>query len=93
MADAVAGLGQHQAVTLGDGLQVDMVVRGLVVDLQQIVVNVADGQLGADPVQVQGLKGQVGHDRIDIVGQGLIHRQFDFITRHQFRRFGQMGLQ
>ena len=68
-----------------------MVIRCLVVDLEQVVINIADGQFGPHPVQVQGFKSQIGHDRIDVVGQGLIHRHFDFLARHQFRRFCQMG--
>ena len=92
MADAVPGFGQDQTVFLSNGLQVNMVIRSFVVDLQQVVVNVADGQFGPYPVQVQGFKSQISHNRIDVVGQGLIHRHFDFLARHQISRFSQMRI-
>ena len=91
MADAVAGFGQDQSVFLGNGLQVDVVIRSLVVNLQQIVIDVAHGQFRPYPVQIQSFKSQVGHHRIDIVGQGLIHRHLDFLSGDQLRRFCQMG--
>ena len=92
MADPVSCLGKDQPVFLGNGLQIDMVIRCFVVDLQQIMIDVADGQFGPDPFQVQCLKSQIGHNGVDVMRQGLIHCHLDFFSRHQTGRFSQMSL-
>ena len=48
MADAVAGAAVDDAVFGGDGLQVAVVVGVFEADLDGVVVDVADGQLGLD---------------------------------------------
>ena len=68
MADAVAGPGHINAELFGGGLQIDMVVRSHVVHIEQIVVQIADGALRPHPGQPHRLKGQIGHDRVDVVG-------------------------
>ena len=93
VADAVAGPGHVNPVALGHGLQVNVVVRRLVVQIQQVVVQVADAGLHLGSVQADGLEGQIGHHRVDVMGQGLVHFQEDLLPRDHVRRLCQMGRQ
>lgn len=43
VADAIARFGKDKAVFFSKGLEINMVVRRLVIDLQQVMVNVAYG--------------------------------------------------
>ena len=79
------------AVALGNGLEINVVVRRLVIQIQQVVVQIADAALGANPVQAHLLKGQIGHNRIDIMGQGLIHLQENVLPRDHVGGLCQMG--
>ena len=49
-----------------------MVVGILKAHLYRVVVHVADRQLGAHPLQAQGLELQVGHGACGVLGEGLI---------------------
>ena len=80
VADAVAGTGDMDAVLLGHGLQIDVVIRGHGVDIEQIVIQIAHRALGPDAVNAHCLKGQVGHNGINIVGQCLVNLQKDFLA-------------
>ena len=86
VADAVAGAGHVHAEALRRGLKVDVVVRGLEINVKKIVVQVRDGALGADTVQADSLKGEIGHDGIDIVGQSLIDPDKDVLSRGHIPR-------
>ena len=39
----------------------------------------ADAAFRSHPVNAHSLKGQIGHHCIDIMGQGLIHLEIDFL--------------
>ena len=68
-----------------------MVVRRLIIQVQQVVVQIANAALGPDPVQPHLLESQIGHNRIDIMGQGLIHLQENVLPRNHIRWLCQMG--
>ena len=88
--DAVARTREVDAVLLGNGGQEDVVIRGVGVDIQQVVVEVADRNFGADPFDAHALECQIAHDGVDVVGQGLVEFQINLIARVHGRRFGQM---
>ena len=60
-----------------------MVVRCFVVDIEQIVIQIADAAFGADTVKADGFKGKIRHNRIDVMGQCLIHFDKNFFPRNQ----------
>ena len=80
VADAVAGAGNPDTKLFGGRLQINVVIRGLVVDVQQVVIQIADAALGAHAGQTDGLERQVGHDRVDVVGQRLIDLDKDLLA-------------
>ena len=80
MADAVAGARHVHAETLGGRLQVDMVIGRLVVDIEQVVVEIGNRELGAHTIKAQRLEGQVGHDGVDVVRQRLVDTQQDLLA-------------
>ena len=68
-----------------------MVIGVLEVRLHQVVVHVADRQLGPDPGDADGLEFEVGHGARGVLGQGLVDAQSDLLplpqlTRHQMVR-------
>ena len=89
--DAVAGAGKVDAVLLGDGSQEDVVIGGVGVDIQQVVVEVADRHLGAHPLDAHAFQSQIAHDGVDVVGEGLVELDIDLIAGVHGRRLGQMG--
>ena len=80
VADAVAGAGDPDTKLFGGRLQINVVVRGLVVDVEQVVVKVTDAALGTHAGQADGFERQIGHDRVDVVGQRLIDLDKDLLT-------------
>lgn len=83
MADAVARPRDPHAALPRSRLQIDVVVRRFMVDVEQVVVQVAHTALRAHPGQADGLKGQIGHHRVDIVGQGLVYPEKNFFPGRQ----------
>ena len=82
VADAVAGAREIDAVFTRRGLQINVVVRRHVVHVEQIVVEIADAALGAHAFKPDGLKGQIGHNGVDVVCQSLVHRDKQLFTRY-----------
>ena len=82
MTDAVAGPGYIHSEPLRRGLEINMVIRRLVVHIQQVVIQIAHAAFRAHPVQADGLKGQISHNRIDVVSQGLVHPDKHFLPRN-----------
>ena len=89
--DAVAGPGHMDTQPLCYGLEVNVVIGGLVVQVQQIVVQIADGGFHPGTLQSQSLHRQIGHHRVDVMGQGLVHPDLDLSAGSELRRLRQMG--
>lgn len=50
-----------------------MIIRGLEIDIKKIVIQIRNRNLGSGSRQTDLLKGKIGHNGVDVVGQGLIH--------------------
>lgn len=48
-----------------------------------ILIHLAQAALDAHPGQTDGLKGQIGHHRVDIMGQGLVYPEKNFFPGRQ----------
>lgn len=89
--DAVARTGKVDAILPGNRGQEDVVIGGVGVDVEQVVVEVAHRDVGADTLDAHALEGQIAHDGIDVVGQGLVEMDVDLIAGVHGGRFGQMA--
>jgi len=78
VADAVAGARQHDAELLRDAHQIAVIVRVFKADLNRIVVDVADGELRADPGDVHGFKLQISQGARGVLGERLVDADADF---------------
>ena len=83
MADSISRSGYVDAEFFCRRCQINMVVRCFVVDIEQIVIQIADAAFGADTVKADGFKGKIRHNRIDVMGQCLIHFDKNFFPRNQ----------
>src|SRR5690606_24731604 len=81
MRDAVARLGVPDAEPSAGRAQEVVVVRVLVVGLQQVVVDVLDGALGPSAVELQRLQLQHHHGAGGVLGQRLVDPQRDLLPR------------
>src|ERR687898_3222810 len=73
MADAVAGSGEVEAVLGGERLQEDVVVRVLVVELDDVVVHVLHSQVDLDPLDPHLLQLQARHRAGGVLEQALVY--------------------
>ena len=89
MGDSVAGLGEPQAVALGRRLEEQVVLRVLLIRLEEVVVDVLDGQLCAHAVQSQCFEFEHHHRARGVLGECLIDGQTDLVARLR-RPFHQM---
>ena len=80
MANAVARARNIHAVLAGHRLQINVIIGGHIVHIQQVVVQIAYAALGAHARQANGFKGKVGHHSVDVVGQGLVNLNENFFT-------------
>jgi hypothetical protein len=87
MADAVARLGEVHAVLGGKRLQENVVIGVLVVELDNVVVYVLDGEGDLNPIYTHLLQLQTGHRAGSVLEQGLIYSQ-----RHLFARLVRAAL-
>ena len=81
VTNPVSGPGKVNAEPFGRTLQVNMIVRRHIVDIQQIVVQIADRTFRAHARQPDRLKGQIGHNSVNIVGQSLINPDKKLLAR------------
>jgi len=58
-----------------------VVIRILEPCLQRVVVDIADGQLGPDPIQPDGLEFEVCHGAGGVLGECLVYPEGVFILR------------
>ena len=79
VADTVAGLGAPDAVLVGHGLDILVVVRVFKACLQGVMVNIRHGALGAHPLYPHSFELQIGHGARGVLGQGLIDADGDFL--------------
>ena len=64
-------------------LQIAMIVRVFKADLDRIMINIADGQLGFYFGHIHGIKLQIGHGSCGILSQGLVDTNADFFSGHK----------
>ena len=75
--DPVSRRGQHDAELGRRGLEEPVVVRVLEIGLNDVVVDVADGQFGLYPRDPQGFEGKVYHGPRRVLGERLIDSKTD----------------
>ena len=63
-----------------------VVVRVLEVGLQDVVVHVGHAELGAHPLQAQGLELQGGQGAGGVLGQGLVNGEGDLLAWREHAR-------
>ncbi len=81
VADTVARLGVVHTVLGGKPLQKEMVVGVLVVELDDVVVYVLNGQGNLDPAYAYLLQLHAGHRAGSILEQGLIYLDAHLLAR------------
>ena len=59
-----------------------MVIRRLIIQIKQVVIQIAYAGLYLRPVKSNGLKCQVCHNCIDIMGKCLIYLQKNFLPKN-----------
>ena len=83
VADAVARAGEPDAVLLGHGLEIAVVVRVFKAGLQRVVVDIGHAQLGSDARDAHRLKLQIGHRAGGVLRERLVDAQGDLAAgRH-----------
>ena len=92
VANAVSGLGVMDAVFCRHGLEIAVVVGVLEPVLQGVMVHIAYGKLGCDPVHTHGLELEVGHGACGVLRQGLVDPDGDLVPRLQ-GPFHEVGFQ
>lgn len=79
--DAVARAGKPDAILPGDGGQENVVIRGVGVDIEQVVVQIAHRHVRADTFDAHAFQCQIAHDGVDIVGEGLVKLDVYLVPR------------
>ena len=83
MADAVAGAGEDDAELLRDRLEVGVVVGVLEADLDRVVVDVGDRELGLDAIGAHALELEVGHRAGGVLRERLVDLEGDLVPRRE----------
>ena len=83
--------GDHRSLCAQMAGAAGVVIGSLVVEIQQVVIQIADGGFHSGALDTQSFHSQIGHDRIDVVGQGLVNLQGDFLAGNQLRGCCQVG--
>ncbi len=81
MADTVAGTAEPDSETPAGGLKEEMIVRILVVFLNEVVIDVLGGEFGFDPVDAHRLQFKHDHGAGGILRQGLVDVDADLRAR------------
>src|SRR5829696_666593 len=80
VADAVPRTGVVDAVSGGEGLQEAVVIWVLEVELDDVVVDVLDGEIHLGAVHAHPLELQAGHRACSILEQRLVYPQPDLLA-------------
>ena len=80
VTDAVSGPGHADSILFTHGDQIGVVVGVPVVQIDHVVVQIADRALGPDLWNAEGFKGNISQHPQSILGQGLVDAQGDLIS-------------
>ena len=83
VADSVARPREPEPVARGHRLQEPVVVRVLEVDLEDVVVDVDDGRLDLDAVDLEQLELHAGHRPGGVLRERLVDAQRDLLSGHE----------
>ena len=64
-----------------------MIVRRLVIHIEQVVIQVADAALCPHAVQTDRLEREIRHNRVDIVRQRLVDIKKNFLSGNHASRY------